>query len=518
MAKTTVHTTIKKPMPVNRHHKADSAPFLAVNLAKAKPEDLRKQLKVSKSNALKTLKLLKENPEASIALLTIVNKINVRDAQKLRRNVLTPSDTRFAIQDVRPAQKYLWSFKQLGFIADIENPAKKELVFLTVTVLWQGKPFTVEKVLQKKDYRNGKITISFNEKQILPPGPATFIVEIYDNNGGKSMFRTTCVVLPSNPLSLSISPRSYFVTGTYSIRGYFNTSTNKYITNIYVNIYNGNAASVVINKTAVWQFWNGGVGGSLVESGNASWSNNITIGAYNTWQGTISFSSPPGSGVYNTYHSKEDMTLKIQMTSTNGSVIADTLTCRVMLGYGVDIIRVASDTFVGQEYTDLYDAVDVCQDIYEKRDITLRGVGRYHIDDADAGGYGIINSENECRDMWSDWSAAPGGNYIDVFVCHDFSGTGFDGLAGDIPGPTSHSGKKSGVAVDKTGYVDGTGKKRIHVDYLGMLIGHELGHYLGLSHLSVAGNLLHPSSGTYDTNLTYDQYRDMLGFGWLFVV
>ena len=130
MANTTVRTTVKKPMPVNRHHKADSVPFLAVNLAKAKPEDLRKQLKVSKSNALKTLKLFKENPEASVALLTTVNKISVRDAQKLRRNVLTPSDTRFAIQDVRPAQKYLWSFKQLELIAEVENPAKKELFLL----------------------------------------------------------------------------------------------------------------------------------------------------------------------------------------------------------------------------------------------------------------------------------------------------------------------------------------------------------------------------------------------------
>jgi hypothetical protein len=333
-----------------------------------------------------------------------------------------------------------------------------------------------------------------------------------------SAFRTTCVVLPSNPLTLSISPRTYFVTGTYSIRGYFNSAANEYITDVYVNVYNGNGSTVTINRTGSWEFWNGGVGGSRIENGNVSWSNNITISAYSTWSGTIRFTSPSGSGVYDTYGNKDDMTLKIQMTSTTGTVISDTLTCRVMLGYGLDIIRVASDTFVGQEYSDLYDAVDVCQDIYEHRDITFRGVGRYHIDDSDAGGYGVINSENECRDMFSDWSAASGGSYVDVFVSHDFSGTGFDGLAGDIPGPTSHSGRKSGVAVDKTGYVDASGTRRLSIDYLGMLIGHEVGHYLGLSHLSVAGNLMHPSSGTYDTDLTYDQYRDTLGFCWLYIV
>jgi hypothetical protein len=179
-----------------------------------------------------------------------------------------------------------------------------------------------------------------------------------------------------------------------------------------------------------------------------------------------------------------------------------------MVAFGIDIIRIASDTFVEQEYTDLYEAVDVTQSIYEARDISLRDVGRYHISDSAAGSYNFMNSEAECRDPFADWSAASGGSNIDCFVAHDFIGVGFDGLAGDIPGPTGHSGRERGVVVDKTGYVDARGVKRLSIDYLGMLIAHELGHYLGLSHLSVSGNLLHPSSGTYD---------EVLDHGWMFV-
>ncbi len=85
------------------------------------------------------------------------------------------------------------------------------------------------------------------------------------------------------------------------------------------------------------------------------------------------------------------------------------------------------------------------------------------------------------------------------------------------PGPMSDSGSNSGVVADKTGYVDGSGTKRLSVDYLGMLVGHEVGHYLGLVHISEAGNLMLASSGTNDTNLNYDQYRTIMGYGRVFI-
>jgi hypothetical protein len=35
---------------------------------------------------------------------------------------------------------------------------------------------------------------------------------------------------------------------------------------------------------------------------------------------------------------------------------------------------------------------------------------------------------------------------------------------------------------NKAGFVDGSGNRHLQVEYLGMLMGHELGHYLGLQH------------------------------------
>jgi hypothetical protein len=49
-----------------------------------------------------------------------------------------------------------------------------------------------------------------------------------------------------------------------------------------------------------------------------------------------------------------------------------------------------------------------------------------------------------------------------------------------------------------------------------MLVGHEVGHYLGLSHTTAAGNLMLSNSGTTDTALNYDpQYRTIIRHGWV---
>ena len=160
--------------------------------------------------------------------------------------------------------------------------------------------------------------------------------------------------------------------------------------------------------------------------------------------------------------------------------------------------------------------MDVTQEIYEARDVTYTGISRRHITDADAGNYMIIDGLLEGHLLFGDWSG-PNNDYIDVFIVHDHI-TPFDGLAGAIPGPLSHAGFNSGVWTDKSGFTDSAGNPRLDVDYLGMLIGHEVGHYLGLSHVGLASNLMLPNSGTNDTDLTYEQYRSITDYGWVVVV
>ncbi len=263
-----------------------------------------------------------------------------------------------------------------------------------------------------------------------------------------------------------------------------------------------------------WTFWDGGVGGSLVERGSGSFGGSaINIPAYGIWDGWIALSSPNGSGVFNKLDGREDMTLQIEMRRPDRSV-SGTITVRTMFRFGINVTRVSWEAFTSSEESDLDAATGVMRAIYERRDLTFdfdrRGIPRDRV-----GGFEIITSEDEARDLFDQWSGPDSNQNIDVFIAH-IVGTSFDGLAGGIPGPTSHHGRSSGVVVDKHGYVDAGGVKHMDVDYHGMVMAHEVGHYLGLSHIDEAHNLMLWNSDRNDTNLNYDpQYRTMIRHGWL---
>lgn len=207
-----------------------------------------------------------------------------------------------------------------------------------------------------------------------------------------------------------------------------------------------------------------------------------------------------------------DLTLEIVMDRGGGGTVSATIVVRTMFRFGLNIIEVDSENWTAQEERDLADAVLATRSIYERRDVS-HDVEELIVPAGGSGAFGVINSESEAHDLFASWSGR--GPSIDVFLVHGMSGVGFDGLSGGIPGPTSHTGRRSGVVVSKSGFFDASGQKRLKISYLAMLIAHEVGHYLGLNHSTEAGNLLLRNSGQDDTNLNYNpQYRTVIRFGW----
>ena len=497
--------------PANAFGLYDSVPFALIDINSASREELVRHLKISSRLADRILAASSAGTIGSLEELRSVRGLPSSVFERIKRKVILPAEPGLHILDVTARDDYVFSQKPFVLHIRFANSWESPAAIVSVTVLWAGEPFVVEQELTPEEAVQGQVGVEFDQERTLPVGQAEFLVALYREDGAQASFRKTFYVLPSNPLSLSLSPAGATVTGTWSARGAYQSASDSFLTECTITIANGDASAVAINRRVTWRFWDGGAGGTLVESGAFDWPGAISVPAYGTWRGGVWFSSPRGSGIYNRYSSKEDMSIEIEMSARDGRRLTGTITCRVMLAYGVNVIKVGD--FDTQEGIDLYNAVDVTRQIFERRDVSFRGVLRWIIRDADAGSYRIINSEGEVYDMFGDWSVR--NDYIDLFVCQDFDTGSFDGLSGGAPGPAAKGGNRDGVSADKTGFLDGSGVKRLSINYLGMLMGHEMGHYLGLPHINEAGNLMLSNSGTTDTNLNYDQYRLMLPHGFL---
>jgi hypothetical protein len=481
-----------------------------VHLGTARAAEIREVTGVSAEIARKLVAARRARPLRSLDDLAALG-LGLRDLARLRRVGLLEDDTRLVITDVRPQRGRVMSDRAFALRVSFAAGGAARPRLVSVLVSWAGEPFVVERLVSTADAKAGYVDVRFGSAQALPAGPARFDVALFGQGGSQASFRVTCAVLPSNPLSVGLSPNAHFVTGTFSARGV--RDGNAYTTAINVTLFNGDATAAPMTGGFTWRFWDGGVGGSLVEQGTGSFGGPFTVPSRGTWGGWIVFTSPSGSGVFNTYQGREDMTIEIVMNRSGGGSVSGTITCRTMFRFGLNIIRVDAELWTNQERQDLINASLATRSIYERRDAT-HDIDRWLIQNARAGSFGVINSESEARDLFEQWSVP--GTSIDVFLVHNIVGTGFDGLAGAIPGPTSHAGRNSGVVASKSGFVDASGQKRLNIPYLGMLIGHEVGHYLGLHHVNEAGNLMLANSGQTDTNLNYDpQYRTIIQHGWM---
>jgi hypothetical protein len=509
---TSTSTRLIRQRPINRYGILDSEPVRAFSVSSLPPGVLSKELSLSPEVA-ERIAAFAQSTRTPLAALGAVEGLQFDDRERIRRLGIFAQDVRLAITDFGPVDGRVMSARpfamRVQFIASPLHPPR----FVSIHVGWLGEPFVVEQLITPKDIGNGYVDVNFAADQTLPPCVGEFQASLFNSEGSEARFRTTCVVLPSNPFSMSIAPNGDFVTGTWSARGV--RHGDAFDTGIAVTLSNGDASAVGVRTQFTWKFWDGGVGGSLVEQGTGDFGGSISVPPHGTWGGWIAFHSPNGSGIFNRYNGRDDMTIEVLMSTNDGRNVTGTITCRTMFKFGINFTTVAGEDFTDQEWADLDTAETVMRSIYERRDMTFDRDDRF-IPIGSVGGYEFIDSFGEFHDLLSDWSGPDSNHNIDAFIVQAINvGGGVDGIDGTVPGPTSHGGGDSGVIASKTGFVDARGVRRLNSAYLGMLIGHEIGHYLGLEHVSDAGNLMLPSSGTTDTALNYSQYSTMIQHGWV---
>lgn len=499
------------PGLAGRYGAYDSEVFSLHSLRETDPEQLSRDLGISVETAQLVQRADHGEFAQAVRSLLAEHPERFEEAGRLYSRAWSAAESPLHIVDVTVAEPVL---SEHAFVLDVavQSPDGSRPVLARVDVEWDGDPFTVEQPVDESG-ADGVLRVLFDEEHALPAGPATFRLTVFREDGAQALFRRSLFVLPADRLSLRLSPAGARVTGTWSARGDYLPASDTFRTRYEITLANGAAWAVPMDRRVEWEFWNGGVGtGSLLESGSFPWPDAITIGPSGTWRGGVETTSPRNSPVFDAYDAKEDLTIAVRMRSATGRSVQGELTARVMLAFGVNVIKVG--TFGAQEGRDLYAAVDRMRQIFERRDITLRGVSRRIIPAAQAGGYPTTDSEDEFRDMLEDWSCP--NDFIDLYVVQDFQWGGFNGYAGDVPGPAAKGGRTDGVAVDKTGYTDATGTLRLSTETLAQLIGHEVGHYLGLEHLEDANNLMRRNTGVRGPELTYDQYRRMFPHGYLF--
>jgi hypothetical protein len=122
-------------------------------------------------------------------------------------------------------------------------------------------------------------------------------------------------------------------------------------------------------------------------------------------------------------------------------------------------------------------AIQVARDLYAQVGLGIRKIIWQRIPVADAGGYANITDRDEAQNLTDDWNGFGGG--IDVFLVQSI---GDAGGWSNVDGPCDKESKNdlSGAVLELSG------SRR----FTGVLLGHEVGHYLGLNHANTITNMM----------------------------
>jgi hypothetical protein len=153
----------------------------------------------------------------------------------------------------------------------------------------------------------------------------------------------------------------------------------------------------------------------------------------------------------------------------------------------LNIILVASGNFTEDNLIETQNAIQFMRDIYDDVAVGVRRIGWYQIPNTDAGGYATIGSGDEAHNLTDDWNGPSGA--LDVFVVRSMNGAA--GWSA-VDGPCSKDDKDemTGSVVSLNG----------SYSYSGNTFAHEVGHYLGLSHVSSPTNFIGGNNGASNSN------------------
>ena len=165
--------------------------------------------------------------------------------------------------------------------------------------------------------------------------------------------------------------------------------------------------------------------------------------------------------------------------------------------YHVNVIAIAPENYFPDAYQQICYSLQVTREIYANAGFGIGRIEWYFVSAAQAGDKAVTDSQNEARDLTSDWSVA--NDALDLFVVRLMTDT--DGWSA-LNGSCDKNGK--GFTGSVVELYEGNN------DYAANGFAHEMGHYLGLDHISDANNFIGGGGSSNSNTGIFDWQGDTM--------
>jgi hypothetical protein len=277
----------------------------------------------------------------------------------------------------------------------------------------------------------------------------------------------------------------------------YDVGADKFVTETNFLFLNNTTGTVVLDGLGTRRTFD--KNGNQIDTGSVNFGSSISLppnGLSTGWWWNTGF--PSGSAPYNKLKAKEEIRSTYSSKfASSATTVSSSLTWRALLGPRINIIRVGSENFSSAQNSLVDSGIAVARSIYEQVDFTIGDpIGRFHITVAQAGGLITIRNNDDAKQLTEDWTVP--NDSIDVFISLDIvDASGWS----PVGGPCDKNEKgMTGSVID----IEGSSA------YFGNSVAHELGHYMGLNHVSDPDNFI-GNNGDSDskTGITVAQYDTM---------
>lgn len=443
--------------------------------------------------ARRIIKLRERSPILHIEDLFASGTVSREAVAALRRAAYAQIPAKALIKDVTTEPARVFNNRPFQIeVPFIDSRAGARLVSLRA----ESIDYSIHRVreLTRGEIRLGAIV---EKMPLMIPGLVEIEVKIYDNAGRTDTVRVPLIVFPSNPFVAIFSPSGRTLRLSSGAASY-DQASDSFNDNTNFLLINGNSNPVTLSSVISDQTTD--QSNNVIDSGSFDLGNPIVVPAFGTVTGWYNINYPNGNSVYNRLKSKQEVRTTYSVKLQAGAApFTSQLTWRALLGPRINIIRVGAENFTSDQRQRINDGISFARGIYEQVDFTIGDpVDRWIISVAQAGSRLVIDDGGEGKDLTEEWTVP--NDKMDVFISLDIKdASGWSPIGG--PCDKDASGW-SGSVVDIEG----------DSSYFGNSLAHEMGHYMGLDHVSDPDNFI-GNNGDSDskTGITVAQYNTMKG-------